>query len=294
MRNLTIKREKSFNGCLVNMNVYIEDPYSDVMLCGIPCRLLGSLKNGQDVTFSIGEEALKVFVIPQNMNPKRVKVSLEYYSVPAGWDDVFVSGALVSSPFSGVSFCYNVSGNEEGLKAVKRKSRNGILVTYLTVFCVMIGIIAVIGLKAYLSQTRPKDFTIDKMTITLTNKFWKYTGNDFLGFDSEDVAVFVVNDGNLDEYEITTVDEYCRLLMLLDYNDVPSAKMQTSDGLTYIEYTYTDTDEETGKSYTYRYFDYAYHSGDEFWLITFALYDKDTTKYQSQITEWAKSVRFAD
>lgn len=291
MRNLTIKREKCFTGSLVSMDVYIEDPGSDVTLCDTRCRFLGTLKNGKEITGPIGEEALKLFVIPHNARPDRLKVNLEYYPIPAGTDDVFVSGALVSSAFSGISFGFYTPGDADGLKTVKRKNRNGVLATYLTVFGVIIGIAAIIGLKTYLSQTRPKNFTYDGMTITLTNKFEKsYMEDGTLCFDSENVAVYVIKDEDLEQYEIYTLEDYSEVLMLAEYNETPSARFHQSDGLTYIEYTYTDPESKD----KYHYLAYLYQSGDAFWELTFATYESDLAKYRPQIEEWAKSVTFAD
>ena len=64
MRDLSIKRNKSFVGCLAKLKVYIEDIDSkDIVINGVPCRKLGELKNGEMKTFQIGEESAKVFVI---------------------------------------------------------------------------------------------------------------------------------------------------------------------------------------------------------------------------------------
>ena len=64
MRDLTIKRHKSFVGCLAKFKVYIEDPASrELTIAGVPCRKLGELKNGQEQTFQIGTEETRLFVI---------------------------------------------------------------------------------------------------------------------------------------------------------------------------------------------------------------------------------------
>ena len=63
MRNLTIRREKHFVASLATMKVYIEDPTAnDLTINGVSCRKLGTLKNGEEKTFTIAEEAAKVFV----------------------------------------------------------------------------------------------------------------------------------------------------------------------------------------------------------------------------------------
>ena len=50
MRKLTIKRQKSFVGCLAALKVCIEDHISpDMEINNLPCRMLGKLKNGEEV-----------------------------------------------------------------------------------------------------------------------------------------------------------------------------------------------------------------------------------------------------
>ena len=87
MRNLTIKRTKSFVGCLGKMKVYIEDPLSNEMtINNTPCRKLSVLKNGEEKTFLIDENEAKVFVIADKLSKGFCN---EYYNVPAGEEDVF-------------------------------------------------------------------------------------------------------------------------------------------------------------------------------------------------------------
>ncbi len=56
MRKLTIKRQKSIVACLMKVKFYIEDRANgNHNVNGIPCRLLGKLKNGEEKTFEISE-----------------------------------------------------------------------------------------------------------------------------------------------------------------------------------------------------------------------------------------------
>ena len=69
MRNLTIKREKSFVGSLAKMKVYIEDPTSnEISINDIPCRKIGDLKNGEEKTFQIDEQEVKIYVIGDKLS----------------------------------------------------------------------------------------------------------------------------------------------------------------------------------------------------------------------------------
>lgn len=45
MRNLTVKREKSFVACLITMKVFAEDKeHGETVIDGTPCRRIGELK----------------------------------------------------------------------------------------------------------------------------------------------------------------------------------------------------------------------------------------------------------
>ena len=64
MRNLTIKREKTFVGSLGTLKIYIEDPNAgDTTINDTVCRKLGDLKNGEEKTFPVEDRAAKLFVI---------------------------------------------------------------------------------------------------------------------------------------------------------------------------------------------------------------------------------------
>ena len=61
MRNLTILRRKKAAAALTKMKVYIEDPFSnELTIKDVPCRKLGELKNGEEVTFQIENRAAKI------------------------------------------------------------------------------------------------------------------------------------------------------------------------------------------------------------------------------------------
>ena len=62
MRNLTIKREKSFVGCLTKARVFVCDELTgDTKINGDKCYKIGDLKNGEEKTFAIGDEETKIY-----------------------------------------------------------------------------------------------------------------------------------------------------------------------------------------------------------------------------------------
>jgi hypothetical protein len=106
MRNLTIKRTKSFVACLVKMKIYLEDPMaSELVINNVPCRKLGELKNGEEKTFVIGENSAKVFVIADTLSRNYCN---EYYQLPDGQDDIFLSGKNDFNPASGNAFRFDI------------------------------------------------------------------------------------------------------------------------------------------------------------------------------------------
>lgn len=136
MRNLTIKRRKSFVACLMKLKVYIEDPTSsEITITGVPCRKIGELKNGEEKTFSIEEKNLKVFVIAD-------KLSKEYcndcYKISAGNEDVFLSGQNKYSLSSGNAFRFDGVTDEEILANRNKNTKKG---SNVMLIAIIIGII---------------------------------------------------------------------------------------------------------------------------------------------------------
>ena len=90
MRKLTVKRRKTFVGCLSKVKIYIYDLNGNTFINGIPCKLLGKIKNNESATYEIGNESYKLFAIYDEMTKSFCN---DYYTIPAGEDDVEVSGA---------------------------------------------------------------------------------------------------------------------------------------------------------------------------------------------------------
>jgi hypothetical protein len=140
MRNVIITREKSGVASLVRMKVYIEDSISgDVPIkmkvrdeaTGLPvtqkvmCRQLGTLKNGEQATFPIGWGAAKIVVIADKLSKNYCN---EYYQIPAGEEDVVLSGKNRYHPFLGNPFRFNGVSDDMVLKNRKRGTKIGVLI----------------------------------------------------------------------------------------------------------------------------------------------------------------------
>ena len=287
MRRLWIKRHKKFTGCAAKMKVYIEDPMEgDTTINGCLCRKLGVLKNGENKHFAIGDEAAKVFVISDKLSRN---VYNEFYNVPAGREDVFLSGKNHYNPLAGNPFRFDGVTDEEVLKNRKKVGRKGLVVLVISL---ILGFFIGIGAAMLDSQPsiEPKTFSVDGMQITLTEDF---SEEEFEGYTScygsPEVAVFVLEEEFtlMEGLEDLTVEEYGQLV--LDNNGFDSSITLTDvDGLTIFEYIYTNP--ETGDDW---YYLCSLHKGpDAFWGVEFATLEENSDGYVESFLEWADSVTF--
>ncbi len=288
MRNLTIKRTKTFVGCLAKLKVYIEDASSNELLIkNTPCRKIGDLKNGEEKTFQIGEQKAKVFIIADKISKNYCN---EYYQLPEGKEDISLSGKNKFNIFNGNAFQFDNNNSEEILANRKRSSRKGLLVLVLAI---VVGAVAGYLISSALLLNQPpveKIFSSNGLTISLTNEFKKADVEGYtIAYDSKNVAVFALKEeftlaDGLKDY---TPEQYAAVA--IQANQLSSAQAKTVDGLTYFEYDHTNS--ETNQ--TYHYFSYVYKSTDAFWLIQFATLDENANEYAPQIAQWAKSVMFS-
>ena len=287
MRNLTIKREKSFVGSLAKMKVYIEDPTSnEICINDISCRKIGDLKNGEEKTFQIDEQEVKIYVIADKLSKNYCN---EFYQLPAGQEDVFLSGKNKFNPANGNAFRFDNNESEENIANRKRGTRKGLL------FLIVAAIVgAVVGYSItsnlFLNKTPdPKDFSSNGMTIKLTDEFVKTDVENYtVAYDSKNVAVFALKEAFAlaDGFQDYTLEQYGNLV--LQNNNLSSSKIEDKEGLIGFEYEFTNPDTKD----TYKYFSFVYKSNDAFWLVQFATLTENVDEYSSKIIEWAKTISF--
>ncbi|MBR1811114.1 MAG: hypothetical protein IJ766_05650 [Clostridia bacterium] len=290
MRNLTIKRTKSFVGCLMKMKLYIEDAAAGEMtINGVPCRKIGELKNGEEKTFVIDEKEARLFVIAD-------KVSAGYcndcYTIPAGDTDVCLSGKNQFNPANGNAFRFDGVTDAQALQNRKRGTMRGLIVLIVAVVVGALAGWAISSGSLTSAKNVPKDFYAEGMHITLTSNFSETEDENFDAvFESRRVAVLCVKDpfDLYEGFENYTLAQYGN--MVLRNNDFDaSVQLQNEDGLTYFNYQYTDPD--SGNSYVY--FVVTYKAPDGFWLVHFVTAEDDFSQYLSSIMNWAKSVEFVN
>ena len=138
MRKLTIKRTKSFVACLMSMKVYIEDhSSSELVINDIPCRKLGDIKNGEEKTFEIGEEAARIFVIADKLSKDYCN---DVYELPAGAEDISLTGKNQMNPANGNAFRFDNNNSEAAQANRKRGTNKG---TIIMIVAIVVG--AIVG-----------------------------------------------------------------------------------------------------------------------------------------------------
>ncbi len=284
MRNLTIHRKKSFTASLVTMKVYIEDHDApELHINNIPCRKLGVLKNGQIATFSIPEQEAKLFVIADSVSKEFCS---DFYPLPAGSDDVHLTGKNHLNPAKGNAFLFDGVTDQAVLDNRKKNGKNGSLIT---VIAIIIGLVAGSLLASnVLRVEKPKTFTSHGMNITLTSEF---TEDDVPGFDqcysSKTTVVCILKDPFTlaPGLEDCTLEEYAQLV--LESNNKTQLPIREQDGITYFTF---ENNGDDGKLYFY--FCTVHKSGDAFWTIQFATPASNRDKLQDQFLDWAGTVNF--
>lgn len=285
MRYLTIQRNKSFVACLMRVKIYIEDPNStEIKIQNVPCRKIGELKNGEQQTFMIGDEKLRIYVIADKLSKN---YCYDFYEVPEGTENIFLSGSCKYNPLNGNAFRFDGVPTEEMKYRRKHGMKKGVLVL---IIALIIGIIIglIMSLAPLFFTPDAKEFTKSGMSITLNEQFSERTYEDSdTAYSSPNIAVFIDEVKYNDDKELTsmTLDEYCQLL--IDFNGQISTVKHKGDHLTYYEYS-----DLSDNGTNYRYLCFVYKTDYSFWLVQFAVAETDYSLYKEDIFTYAESVKF--
>lgn len=291
MRNLVIKRRKTAPNGRKHMLVYVCDPMGQTEIHGNPCRLLGTVGNGDIAAFPVEESEVKLYVVPENMGKD---TPCEYCCLPAGNTDVFLTGICQFSPFAGHPFHFD--GND---RSVAKGHRRKLLL--ITVVCLVaaaaIGLTSANLVGAYRLQQRnntPQVFRESGMEITLTQDFRQIDVSDqgfFTGFNSSNTTVYVQREAFADDPSLgfLSLEEYAQLVLSSSEKE-SGGKPTQQDGLTYYEYTARSP--VNGRRYSY--FVFFYKGPDAFWMVEFTTLESNGAALRPAYITYAKSVCFPD
>lgn len=281
MRYLTIQRNKSFLACLAKFKVYVEDmTSSEIKIHGVPCRKIGVLKNGEQQTFMIGDEKLRIFVI----NGKASKnYCCDFYEVPAGTENIFLSGECRYNPFVGNAFRFDGIPTEEMKYHRKKALKKGLLINVITLIATL-AILFGIGALSLFIEPEEKTFTKSGISITLNEDFKEeYISGYDVVYSTNYMAFFAKSEkfnGN-DYLSAMSVEDYCDAVM--EANGRKGVSKQ-KDGLTYYEFNAL-----SDQGINYRYIAFIYKADDCFWLVQFAVEENMYDVYEEDVFKYAKS-----
>lgn len=301
MRRLWIGREKSSAAGFRKMKVYIEDREDgEILISGVPCRKLGTVKNGRQKHFAIEDDAAKVFVLGSRDIGKSY---VEYAQVPEGDEDVFLNGRNCSVPFVGKPFRFDGAVDEEVLRIRKRAKRKGALCLIAVILAVLL-VGAAVGAAVYMdlfslvkpaasaAKAESRTFRVDSMEITLTDEFEEDTAS-VPGYDASftgpGTAVFVKKEAfSLAEgLGDMTLEGYAA--MVLRNNGLEgSVQLQENGGHMAFAYSYTGA--ESGKPY--EAYTVVKKGPDAFWLVQFSSAAEDAQTNRGSFARWADTIAF--
>lgn len=289
MRKLSILRTKSFVASAMKMTVYIEDQeYGDVMINDVPCQMLGTLANGEAGEFYISTIAAKVFVIADKLSKS---YCYDYYSLPEGEEDIYLSGKNQFNPIVGNPFRFDGVEEPEVLESRKQANKKGLIVMIAALAAGIALGLGIFFLTSGLGGGK-QDFSADGLTITLTEDYTEIPGTGFsLCCEGPEAAMFALKEDfslmpGLENY---SVKQYAETV----FQNNPMAadsQLQTEGDLNWFEYSYQNLGEEE----PYHFFVYIFKSDDAFWMVQFAAPEEIAEENAQKIEKWAKSVSFAD
>lgn len=159
-----------------------------------------------------------------------------------------------------------------------------------TLSILMLCCLLVSCLKIDVRTAEAQEFSKEGMNITLTKAFTEDTEEDCdICYTSVQVSVFATKDlfSMTDGLKNLTVSQYAELIREQNEDKSPE-EIQTSDGLTYFEYSFYD--EESGDNA--RYLTAFYKSSDAFWIVQFATYVSIYDDFRPDLINWANTVTF--
>ncbi len=287
MRNLTVKRNKSFVACVYSSKLYLEDPISgDLVINGVNCRKIGELRNGEENTYIIPGNAAKLFVIADKISKNYCS---DVYDLPEGSDDIYLTGQHRYNPATGNAFRFDGNVSEEAIRSRKKGTRIGIVVLIIS-FAIGIGLGILRNTDVFRGEPQEKVFRCDNLSVTLTDAFEKRPDDDadlLLIADTPETVLFIYSEeiNNYENYGIYTATDYASTK--LSSNELDS-DIRFCDGIPY--YTYSYYNEEDDVDFTY--YDFLYKNGGTFWSLTFCCNTVNAAEYEPLLFNWAKTVTF--
>ena len=285
MRNLTITRSSAFLGKLSSYKVYVEDRRAKnyIEIAGHKCCFLGTIKDGETKTFEITNDKVRIFVI----NDKITKnLCNDLYTLPAGSEDVILSGKAKFNCISLHAFCFDGTPSRDMARNRKKNTKaSAILLSLIVAVLLILGF--VVGFIVDDLTVTPPDFAYKNMRITLTESFkeQEVEGTEFY-FSDGTVSVF-------GERKTLDDDPTIQGLSLKDFADISlfnqNLKVELVGRENYYYFTY---DKTVSNKQNISFYGMFFKDGDDFWFLTFSCPLSQKDELNDDIFAYADSVYF--
>lgn len=279
MRKITFARNMSSEECFKKVSIFVEDGLcGSEMVGGVPCRRLGSLKNGEQLCCELGEDALRIFALTDGVEPE---LCTEGFRLDAGDRDLVLSGECCENLQKSGNFRF---GEAKPMRKSLKISKK--LIAVLSALLVTCGIAFALALALAPEKV---SFSVEEMTITLTEDFKQYNEEGFIAtFRSSKVWVFATRN-SFDEYpegKELSEEEFAERIKAQNGNEAEIK--QTRRGIYYLVYE----GEHPVNHVKYQYYGFVYKSDDALWFLQFGTTEEFFTRYKNKFVRWANSVEF--
>lgn len=302
MRNLTIIREKSKTAPLATVKIYAEDHYlPDTYINKVPCRKLGSVKNGETATFKINEKEARIFAI---RSKKARHCFNDCTLVDEGDFDVTLSGKVKPDFARGNCFRFDSEGDYEIGEARAKAKRRATYILLAVISVVMTLFVMgsmngfgnlidesrpIYNTETWTDEAKPKMFVTSDMHIILNENF---TSSDMKGFEacyvSQKITVFVVKETFKDYPELKDISLQEYIKKIVEANKIENSETVEENGKTYFISEHKNSKTEESETY----YGYVFKTEYEFWFIQFGAKTSDIEPYIDDIKTWADSIEF--
>ena len=269
------------------MKVYIEDPQGDALINGFLCRKLGELKNGQMRSFSIGNQALRVFVVADSFTRD---MNNAFAVIPEGEEDAVLSGRNVRTSFGKNAFCFDT-----GAVLRPEKQGNRLLMVLAAVAAMLVGTAAGLGAAIAASgislANDPETFAAEELRITLPDDFQEADVSGYTAcFASGETAVFILREEpDREVFGELSLDLYGAMI-LANSGFGQDVQIDNAQGLT----TFRASRANAGTGQEYFYYCGLFRSADAYWLVQITTAAENPDEQIPLFRQWLMSVKFEE
>ena len=287
LRRLWIHRRKSPAAGMKKMKVYMEDPQGDALINGFLCRKLGELKNGQMRSFTISNQALRVFVVADSFTRD---MNNAFAVIPEGEEDAVLSGRNVRTSFGKHSFCFDT-----GAVLRPEKQGNRLLMVLAAVAAMLVGTAAGLGAAIAASgislADNPETFAAEELRITLPDDFQEADVSGYTAcFASGETAVFILREEpDREVFGDLSLDVYGAMILA---NSGFGQDVQIDNGQGLTTFRASRTNGETGQEYFY--YCGLFRSADAYWLVQITTAAENPEEQIPLFRQWLTSVKFEE